>query len=118
MNYYRPLIRRLLALLLILLSLNSMAIENNDKLLRDQFNKRSVAEIGQQLYHYLQQQQWQKAEQLLLYYQQQPQYEVLLVNYAKALLAQNRGDFLNAEFYYQQQLKQKADFIPAQTGLI
>ncbi|WP_311752658.1 surface lipoprotein assembly modifier [Proteus columbae] len=118
MNYYRPLIRRLLALLLILLSLNSMAIENNDKLLRDQFNKRSVAEIGQQLYHYLQQQQWQKAEKLLFYYQQLPQYEVLLVNYAKALLAQNRGDFLNAEFYYQQQLKQKADFIPAQTGLI
>ncbi|MEQ5178018.1 hypothetical protein [Proteus genomosp. 6] len=53
MNYYRLLIRRLLALLLILLSLNSMAIENNDKLLREQFNKRSVAEIGQQLYHYL-----------------------------------------------------------------
>lgn len=117
MNYYRPLIRGLLALLLILFSFNGSAKESRDKPFY-YFETTSTAEIGQQLYHYLQQQQWQKAERLLLYYQQQPQHEVLLVNYAKALLAQNRGDFLNAEFYYQQQLKQKADFIPAQTGLI
>lgn len=117
MNYYRPLIRGLLALLLILFSFNGGAKESRDKPFY-YLETTNTAEIGQQLYHYLQQQQWQKAERLLLYYQQQSQHEVLLVNYAKALLAQNRGDFLNAEFYYQQQLKQKSDFIPAQTGLI
>lgn len=117
MNYYQLLTRGLLALLLILFSFNGSAKESRDKLLY-YLETTSTAKVGQQLYHYLQQQQWQKAERLLLYYQQQPQHEALLVNYAKALLAQNRGDFLNAEFYYQQQLKQKADFIPAQTGLI
>lgn len=117
MNYYQLLIRGVLALLLILFSFNGSAKERRDKPFY-YFETTSTAKVGQQLYHYLQQQQWQKAESSLLYYQQQPQHEVLLVNYAKALLAQNRGDFLNAEFYYQQQLKQKADFIPAQTGLI
>lgn len=106
MNYYQLLTRGLLALLLILFSFNGSAKESRDKLLY-YLETTSTAKVGQQLYHYLQQQQWQKAERLLLYYQQQPQHEALLVNYAKALLAQNRGDFLNAEFYYQQQLKKK-----------
>ncbi|WP_226894177.1 surface lipoprotein assembly modifier [Proteus sp. FME41] len=118
MHYYQPLIRWGFALLFVLFSLSGMAKENSDTLSLYHLDKEKAVDVGQSLYHSLQQQQWQHAERLLSYYQQQLHYEVLLVNYAKALLAQAKGDFLNAEFYYQQQLNQKADFIPAQTGLI
>ncbi|MGA6365884.1 surface lipoprotein assembly modifier [Proteus penneri] len=94
------------------------AKENSSVLFSYSSPQHQVAQIGQQLYRALQQQQWKKAEELLLDYQQLPFHETLLIDYAKALLAQTKGNFLQAEFYYQQQLKQKADFIPAQTGLI
>ncbi|MEQ4924722.1 surface lipoprotein assembly modifier [Proteus hauseri] len=77
-----------------------------------------ISLIGKRLYHSLQQQNWVNAEVLLQHYQQIPQHEVLLVYYAKAQLALAKKDLLQAEFYYQQQLQQKSDFIPAQTGLI
>lgn len=94
------------------------AKENSSVLFSYSSPQHQVAQIGQQLYRALQQQQWKKAEELLLDYQQLPFHETLLIDYAKALLAQTKGNFLQAEFYYQQQPKQKADFIPAQTGLI
>lgn len=76
------------------------------------------SDIGAALYQALQQQRWQTAEHLLQQYQQIPLHEKLLVNYANALLAQVKGHFLQSEYYYQQQLKDKPDFIPAKTGLI
>lgn len=82
------------------------------------FINKQRSDIGAALYHALQQQYWQEAEQLLQQYQQIPLHETLLVNYANALLAQVNGNFLQSEYYYQQQLKDKPDFIPAKTGII
>lgn len=118
MRYYQKRMKLFIIISVLLIPLKINANENNAILFSYFSPQHQVAQIGQQLYRALQQQQWKKAEELLLDYQQLPLHETLLINYAKALLAQIKGDFLNAEFYYQQQLKQKVDFIPAQTGLI
>lgn len=118
MRYYQKRMKLFIIISVLLIPLKINANENNAILFSYSSPQHQVAQIGQQLYRALQQQQWKKAEELLLDYQQLPLHETLLINYAKALLAQIKGDFLNAEFYYQQQLKQKVDFIPAQTGLI
>ncbi|MBI6521979.1 DUF560 domain-containing protein [Proteus mirabilis] len=114
MRYYQRLIKSLFIINILFHSSQGAATQPN----QEQLNKEKVAQLGQQLYHHLQQQQWYQAEKLLVNYQQLPLHETLLVYYAQALLAQKNGNFLQAEFYYQQQLKQQADFIPAQTGLI
>ncbi len=118
MRYYQKRMELALIISVLFIPLKVNAKENNAILFSYSSSQHQVAQIGQQLYRALQQQQWKKAEELLLEYQQLPLHETLLIDYAKALLAQTKGDFLNAEFYYQQQLKKKADFIPAQTGLI
>ncbi len=114
MRYYQRLIKSLFIINILFNSSEGVATQYH----QEQFNKEKVAQLGQQLYHYLQQQQWYQAERLLADYQQLPLHETLLVYYAQALLAQKKGNLLQAEFYYQQQLKQQADFIPAQTGLV
>lgn len=118
MRYYQKRMELFFIISALFFPLKINAKENNSVLTSYSSPQHQVAQIGQQLYRALQQQQWKKAEELLLNYQQLPLHETLLIYYAKALLAQTKGDFLQAEFYYQQQLKQKADFIPAQTGLI
>ncbi|MEQ5226221.1 surface lipoprotein assembly modifier [Proteus cibi] len=118
MRYYQKRMKLFIIISVLLVPLRVNANENNAILFSYSSPQHQVAQIGQQLYRALQQQQWKKAEELLLDYQQLSLHETLLIDYAKALLAQIKGDFLNAEFYYQQQLKQKVDFIPAQTGLI
>ncbi|MEQ5325999.1 surface lipoprotein assembly modifier [Proteus vulgaris] len=118
MRYYQKRMELFFIISMLFIPLKVSAKENNSVLFSYSSPQHHVAQIGQQLYSALQQQQWKKAEELLLDYQQLPLHETLLIDYANALLAQAKGDFLNAEFYYQQQLKQKADFIPAQTGLI
>lgn len=118
MRYYQKRMKLFFIISVLFIPLKVNAKENNSVLFSYSSPQHQVAQIGQQLYRALQQQQWKKAEELLLDYQQLPFHETLLIDYAKALLAQTKGNFLQAEFYYQQQLKQKADFIPAQTGLI
>ncbi|OEJ08221.1 hypothetical protein BHE89_13470 [Shigella sp. FC1967] len=118
MHYYQKRMELFFIISVLFIPLNVNAKEINSVLFSYHSPQHQVAQLGQQLYRALQQQQWKKAEELLLDYQQLPLHETLLIDYAKAILAQAKGDFLNAEFYYQQQLKQKADFIPAQTGLI
>lgn len=119
MYYFQKIITLLLIANILVIPFNLLAQEKlYQPLLTDGNEIRNTSEMGQQLYYYLKQQQWKKAETLLHYYQQRPLHETLLVAYTKALLAQSKGDLLQAEFYYQQQLRQKADFIPAQTGLI
>ncbi|WP_099073888.1 surface lipoprotein assembly modifier [Proteus alimentorum] len=118
MRYYQKRKELFFIISLLFMPLKVNAKENNSVLFSYSSSQHHVAQIGQQLYRALQQQLWNKAEELLLDYQQLPFHETLLIDYAKALLAQTKGDYLQAEFYYQQQLKQKADFIPAQTGLI
>ena len=118
MRYYQKRKELFFIISLLFMPLKVNAKENNSVLFSYSSSQHQVVQIGQQLYRALQQQQWNKAEELLLDYQQLPFHETLLIDYAKALLAQTKGDYLQAEFYYQQQLKQKADFIPAQTGLI
>ncbi|CRL65590.1 surface lipoprotein assembly modifier [Proteus penneri] len=118
MHYYQKRMKLFFIISVLFIPLKVNAKENNSVLFSYSSPQHQVAQIGQQLYRALQQQQWKKAEELLLDYQQLPFHETLLIDYAKALLAQTKGNFLQAEFYYQQQLKQKADFIPAQTGLI
>src|SRR5699024_10623901 len=110
MRYYQRLIKSLFIINILFHSSQGAATQPN----QEPLNKEKVAQLGQQLYHHLQQQQWYQAEKLLVNYQQLPLHETLLVYYAQALLAQKNGNFLQAEFYYQQQLKQQADFIPAQ----
>ncbi|WP_368909783.1 surface lipoprotein assembly modifier [Proteus penneri] len=118
MRYYQKRMKLFFIISVLFIPLKVNAKENSSVLFSYSSPQHQVAQIGQQLYRALQQQQWKKAEELLLDYQQLPFHETLLIDYAKALLAQTKGNFLQAEFYYQQQLKQKADFIPAQTGLI
>ncbi|MBJ2118745.1 MULTISPECIES: surface lipoprotein assembly modifier [Proteus] len=118
MRYYQKRMKLFFFISVLFIPLKVNAKENSSVLFSYSSPQHQVAQIGQQLYRALQQQQWKKAEELLLDYQQLPFHETLLIDYAKALLAQTKGNFLQAEFYYQQQLKQKADFIPAQTGLI
>lgn len=118
MHYYQKRRELFFIISVLFIPLNVNAKEINSVLFSYHSPQHQVAQLGKQLYRALQQQQWKKAEELLLDYQQLPLHETLLIDYAKAILAQAKGDFLNAEFYYQQQLKQKADFIPAQTGLI
>ncbi|MCK9783269.1 surface lipoprotein assembly modifier [Proteus columbae] len=118
MYYYQKRRELFFIISVLFIPLNVNAKEINSVLFSYHSPQHQVAQLGKQLYRALQQQQWKKAEELLLDYQQLPLHETLLIDYAKAILAQAKGDFLNAEFYYQQQLKQKADFIPAQTGLI
>lgn len=118
MRYYQKRKGLFFIISLLFIPLKINAKENNSVLFSYSSPQHQVAQIGQQLYRALQQQHWNKAEELLLDYQQLPFHETLLIDYAKALLAQTKGDYLQAEFYYQQQLNQQADFIPAQTGLI
>lgn len=113
MRYYQKRMELALIISVLFIPLKVNAKENNAILFSYSSSQHQVAQIGQQLYRALQQQQWKKAEELLLEYQQVPLHETLLIDYAKALLAQTKGDFLNAEFYYQQQLKKKSRFYPS-----
>ncbi len=107
MRYYQKRMKLFFIISVLFIPLKVNAKENNSVLFSYSSPQHQVAQIGQQLYRALQQQQWKKAEELLLDYQQLPFHETLLIDYAKALLAQTKGNFLQAEFYYQQQLKQK-----------
>lgn len=118
MSYGGRLIKLLFNLAILLFPLTGVTTVTITNKLIDTKKYNQTAFIGEKLYQYLQQQRWLEVEALLKQYQQQPDYELLLVNYAKAQLAQVKGDWQQAEVYYQQQLTQKIDFIPAQTGLI
>ncbi|OAT50547.1 TPR repeat-containing protein [Proteus hauseri ATCC 700826] len=118
MHYLWQLIRFFFITSIIFFPLIGEAKQRLNNPILDLLINHDVSIIGEQLYYNLQQQRWIDAEVLLQHYQQLPRHEVLLVYYAKAQLALAESHFSLAEFYYQQQLKQKADFIPAQIGLI
>lgn len=65
MRYYQRLIKSLFIINILFHSSQGAATQPN----QEQLNKEKVAQLGQQLYHHLQQQQWYQAEKLLVNYQ-------------------------------------------------
>lgn len=120
MKYIGDLFSALFIIMTIFIPINAIAKEEPTKktFYYMQLPAKSASEVGEQLYLALLQQRFHDAEKLLSEYQQLPEHEQLLVDYTKAVIFQHQGNWLQSEYYYLQQLKEKPDFIPAKTGLI
>lgn len=77
----------------------------------------SVNDIGKALYISVARQRWDEARKFLAAYERFPDRDPMLVLFAKAGIARQKGNLAEAERHYRNLLTLKADFLPAQLEL-